>query len=683
MLVTIRTADGVVRKVVNESSFTIGRSIESAIAFTETNVSRNHLLVKIKRGKIWISDQNSANGTFKNGERLTPDHLTPIGPGDIIRLGKSSDEITIQAIERAFSEAVLDESSISVDDRASISRLVHGAHAEASRLVEVGNGIHENLLKAAEERAKGIEHNMMLNREKILRQAELEAAELIEEGKAERHRLLAGVQKEAEAIHSKVLAKAKTEAAQLISEAEKIVELRVQEATASRLEAEALFSDSIAKAKAAAEQLLIETEKLGEQRAEESAARLRAETSHEMDEQLQKTESLKQVLSGQQRENEALKASVETLTQQIESLRAEDTQLSQELVEAKTQSLSLAREVRDLEDRKKHLVHTVEDLAKRTSEADRELESSLLTKKDAVENELQRQTKALEEEINQLRIVRLEQFKAERSAAIAEIIRDRERLAKKILLAMETSIVKHMPVEAWRKIALETEHQITAQLTKGSLTADSSANLTPMIAEATRLRKRAHRNWLVQGLLAGMALVFVFDKFSESVTGDHDPMKTAAEDSARLQREDLERRRFDPPQDAELRETYAASVIYTKDFVANYLNQDFQKQWLKKASSYFLKVWHVQEESVVEAIATINTLVKTLEERKQAIHPDYVKDGLKKMDDLETETMARVQELLGSEVRVQAFRSLEKSSFTKFISVREPASVPSDPESAD
>jgi pSer/pThr/pTyr-binding forkhead associated (FHA) protein len=79
-LVTIQAADGVKHKVVNEKSFTIGRSIESPIVFPEITVSRNHILIKNKRGKIWIVDDKSGNGTFLNGERLALGRLTPIEP---------------------------------------------------------------------------------------------------------------------------------------------------------------------------------------------------------------------------------------------------------------------------------------------------------------------------------------------------------------------------------------------------------------------------------------------------------------------------------------------------------------------------------------------------------------------------------------------------------------------------
>ncbi|MGZ3721567.1 MAG: FHA domain-containing protein [Bdellovibrionales bacterium] len=694
MLVTIQAADGVKRKIVNESPFTIGRSIESPIFFPEPSISRNHLLVKNKSGKIWICDEKSANGTFINGERMTPGRLTLLDPADIVRLGKFSAEITIQSIERAYTEDVLDEVPLTEDDHSSILNLVQGAHAEAARLVEAGKEISDSLIFVSEERARAIEQEMAQNREKMLRQSELEAGQIIETAKEERQKLIARSEAEAAEIKSALIIKAHDEISRTHAEAAKAASEATQHlenAKAERLkliaaaesEATILKNTLLLKAQDEVSRMHAEAKRVAKQDAEEIMAEFCAKTLLDLDSIIEDISKLKPVAAAQRREYESLNAEIAQLQQKVEGLRATGTLVNQNLREIEKKHYSINDEVEELEVRRKELLHAKEDLTQRTEDAERDLQKRLVESKELATKDLQRQTQAMEEEIHQLRIVQMEQFKAERTAAVAEIIRDRERLTKKILMAIESSMVKFIPAETWRKVARETEEQIVAHLTRDSLTTDSGAGLTPMIAKATKLRRSAHRRWLVQGLLAGMVLVFASERIYDRVMGDSDPMKTAAEDSARQQQEEMERRRFDPPQDEELRATYAGSVVYTKDFVTNYLHPDFQKKWLKTASSYFLKQWHVQEESVVEAIATVNTLVKTLEERKQAIHPDYVKDGLKKMDDLESETMARVQELLGSEVRLEAFHRLEKSTFLKFGVVREPASSPKDPSTND
>ena len=144
-------------------------------------------------------------------------------------------------------------------------------------------------------------------------------------------------------------------------------------------------------------------------------------------------------------------------------------------------------------------------------------------------------------------------------------------------------------------------------------------------------------------------------------------MKTAAVEDAKRRAEDLERRKFNPPQTDELRETYADTVIYTRDFVGNYLNQGFQDKWLKSATNYLLKQWRIEEDRTIEILAAVNTLIKTLEEKKLKIHPDFIQEGLNKMNELETESTTKLKEMLGSEVKFEAFRRFEKRFYLRHL----------------
>lgn len=54
----------------------------------EQSISRMHARFTRSGSKIYITDLNSTNGTFRNGMRLTPNSSELIEPGDEIRLGK-------------------------------------------------------------------------------------------------------------------------------------------------------------------------------------------------------------------------------------------------------------------------------------------------------------------------------------------------------------------------------------------------------------------------------------------------------------------------------------------------------------------------------------------------------------------------------------------------------------------
>jgi hypothetical protein len=57
---------------VKEQAFTIGRSDKNIIRIQTDSISRTHLNMRIDQGKIYVTDLGSANGTYIDGEKLTP-----------------------------------------------------------------------------------------------------------------------------------------------------------------------------------------------------------------------------------------------------------------------------------------------------------------------------------------------------------------------------------------------------------------------------------------------------------------------------------------------------------------------------------------------------------------------------------------------------------------------------------
>src|SRR5262245_30003762 len=67
------------------SALLIGRSAESAIRLTEPSVSSRHVLIAAEGEAFYLLDQNSANGTFLNENRVEKAELRD---GDVIGLGR-------------------------------------------------------------------------------------------------------------------------------------------------------------------------------------------------------------------------------------------------------------------------------------------------------------------------------------------------------------------------------------------------------------------------------------------------------------------------------------------------------------------------------------------------------------------------------------------------------------------
>ncbi len=68
---------------IDRSRISIGRQ-NADVLINDNTVSRLHALIISENGNYFLQDNNSTNGTFVNGRRVSQ---SPLSPGDLIRLG--------------------------------------------------------------------------------------------------------------------------------------------------------------------------------------------------------------------------------------------------------------------------------------------------------------------------------------------------------------------------------------------------------------------------------------------------------------------------------------------------------------------------------------------------------------------------------------------------------------------
>ncbi len=66
--------------------------------FEDEGLSRLHATIYRDGDRVWVVDENSTNGTFVNGEEVSPAG-TPLADGDVIRIGHNTD-LTVKISER-------------------------------------------------------------------------------------------------------------------------------------------------------------------------------------------------------------------------------------------------------------------------------------------------------------------------------------------------------------------------------------------------------------------------------------------------------------------------------------------------------------------------------------------------------------------------------------------------------
>ena len=83
---TYSTDDGQQEVPVHDGRVSFGRGGDADHRIDDDGLSRLHATVYQEGERVWITDENSTNGTFVNGERV-PLNGTPLNDGDIVRIG--------------------------------------------------------------------------------------------------------------------------------------------------------------------------------------------------------------------------------------------------------------------------------------------------------------------------------------------------------------------------------------------------------------------------------------------------------------------------------------------------------------------------------------------------------------------------------------------------------------------
>jgi pSer/pThr/pTyr-binding forkhead associated (FHA) protein len=86
VILTGRTDEGSQEIALSEGKVSFGRGSEADYRFGDDGLSRLHAIVYREGDNVWITDENSTNGSFVNGERVKPNG-TILYDGDKIRIG--------------------------------------------------------------------------------------------------------------------------------------------------------------------------------------------------------------------------------------------------------------------------------------------------------------------------------------------------------------------------------------------------------------------------------------------------------------------------------------------------------------------------------------------------------------------------------------------------------------------
>ncbi len=131
---------------------------------------------------------------------------------------------------------------------------------------------------------------------------------------------------------------------------------------------------------------------------------------------------------------------------------------------------------------------------------------------------------------------------------------------------------------------------------------------------------------------------------------------------------------YAPPLVEELGSNYTDSVLYTREYVSKKLDDGNRKRWAKELENFMFRQLDLPESIAINYIGVETRLVKELQMQRAAINPDFVKEGIAKMRELEKRTMPELKGKVGGDITYEKIRAFEKRFFESLV-IKAPASV--------
>lgn len=325
-----------------------------------------------------------------------------------------------------------------------------------------------------------------------------------------------------------------------------------------------------------------------------------------------------------------------------------------QIAETSLRVATLSKEVEKLTFDKSRLVAQVD-------EAKADVEAKVLAIREKFADEKARIEKQEQERFDTMKLETLRNVQKLEQDLMLDIQANKVRLAREIMLVMETALSNKLPASAIVELQDFLQDQIVQVLHSPTSVAAGANSKTQTSLGKTRLKNQFKH--MVSGAGLGASLVIAAYFGHQYVNGNLKPVDRMVASAVSAREADLAKRKFDPAQVDEIKDSYTDSVIYTRGFVSKYLDSDYQIAYSKALAYHMLKTFSLEEDKTYQAVARIAALVKTLSERKEKIHPDFVAKGLNQMRELEATTLREITQDLGSKVRLEALQKFEREYF--------------------
>ncbi len=113
-------------------------------------------------------------------------------------------------------------------------------------------------------------------------------------------------------------------------------------------------------------------------------------------------------------------------------------------------------------------------------------------------------------------------------------------------------------------------------------------------------------------------------------------------------------------------ESYVVSTLLTENFYESRKDDDYLKNWYRKAQKDFFKKYRVPEERMIQLLAKETSLVSSLQDLLSQSHPDYFSITYGKMKNLEQKSLNEMKQSLGNDLAFVEFIEVSRTFFQNY-----------------
>ena len=295
------------------------------------------------------------------------------------------------------------------------------------------------------------------------------------------------------------------------------------------------------------------------------------------------------------------------------------------------------------------------------------LETNFLQMKKDLEAEMLKLKIIEEERLQNLTRHELNQINKIKADSLRIVLDLEDSITKELSIATSKVFATTIGMEKFREIAPDFESSVRASLKNGVLKLLKN-DLNPVDPLKNNALTRAQKSW--KPLVVGMgisAIVFGgIPMIFRQVQQQNDPTWLQKEADARQAALPIIKK-FIVQKKSKLGESFVESIIYTENFYETVTQEKFRSGLMKEGSVYMFKQWNITEEKSIQSYSMILSLLDNLRDKSDKIDPDYEKRDIKKMEDLEKETMKKLEAILGNAVRLEAALKFQNRYYDDYV----------------